>query len=86
MYKMVGGHRFSLVAKRRIQIDTALRRPQKVAVVPPLPIKQGQFVGIVNKDGKLRLTCVRALAVDAVGLLGVVGGQVAAGVRETGKI
>lgn len=59
IYKMVGGHRFSLVAKRRIQIDSTCRRPQKVSVVPPLPIKQGQFVGIVNKDGKLRLTYTR---------------------------
>jgi len=58
-YKMVGGHRFMLVARSRVQVDVTCRRPQTVTLVPPLPIKQGEFVGLVNRDGKLRLTYTR---------------------------
>jgi hypothetical protein len=45
VYSMIGGHRFSLVAKRQIQIDPTCRRPQRIAVKPPLTIGCGQERG-----------------------------------------
>jgi len=59
VYKMVGGHRFQLEGKRRIQIDPLCRRPQQITLLPPLPIEKGGYVGLVNRDGKLRLTYTR---------------------------
>lgn len=64
VYEMVGSHRFQLVSKRKIKVDPNSRIPQCIAVVPKLSIKKGQYVGLVNKDGKLRLTYTRGWESD----------------------
>lgn len=59
VYKMVGGHRFCLEAKRRIRLDSSSRSAQTIVLDPPLTIAEGHYVGICNRDGKLRLTYTR---------------------------
>lgn len=59
VYKMIGGHRFRLESKRRIHLNSSSRSAQTIELDPPLPIAEGHFVGICNRDGKLRLTYTR---------------------------
>lgn len=59
VYKMMGGHRFRLEQKRRIQLDSSSRSPQVIELNPPISIPEGHYMGLCNRDGKLRLTYTR---------------------------
>lgn len=50
---------FVLRGKQSINVDTNLMGEQHIKITPPLPIRRGQFIGLVNKSGRLSLTYTR---------------------------
>jgi hypothetical protein len=48
---------FALAALRSISVEpTAVAAKQHVQVIPPLAVREGQFVGICNPDGRIAVT------------------------------
>lgn len=55
---------FVLCGKQSISVNTHITKEQNISVTPPLPIKRGQYIGIVNMSGRLSLTYTRGWSID----------------------
>ena len=48
-----------LRGKQSICVDVTLTTEQNITIMPALPIRRGQYIGLVNKSGRLSLTYTR---------------------------
>ena len=69
VYEKTATRSFILKGKQSLNVNTRKTTEQTMLVHPPLPIKRGQFIGLVNKSGRLSLTYTRGWSMQR-GVLG----------------
>ena len=69
IYEKTATRAFILKGKQSIAVATRKTTEQSLQVYPPLPIERGQYIGLVNKSGRLSLTYTRGWSMQR-GVLG----------------
>ena len=69
IYEKTATRAFILKGKQSIAVATRRTTEQSLQVYPPLPIERGQYIGLVNKSGRLSLTYTRGWSMQR-GVLG----------------
>lgn len=69
VYEKTATRSFVLKGKQSISVATRKTSEQTMHVHPPLPIRRGQYIGLVNKSGRLSLTYTRGWSMQR-GVLG----------------
>ena len=59
VYEKTNTRSFILKSKQSIHVSTKKTSEQTIRVHPPLNIRRGQYIGLVNKSGRLSLTYTR---------------------------
>ena len=59
VYEKTTTRAFILKSKQSIHVSTKKTSEQTIRVHPPLNIRRGQYIGLVNKSGRLSLTYTR---------------------------
>eukprot|EP00946_MAST-07B_sp_MAST-7B-sp1_P004312 g4312.t1 len=68
IYEKASSRSFALCGKQLIRVDVTRTTEQHISISPPMAIRRGQYVGLVNKSGRLSLTYTRGWSTQRDGV------------------